>query len=602
MRRFPVAAIAIVGLAAQLNPAIAAPPPVSSQAPPVNTLLRPQGVLYQPTTEAAHMPTGSSVFSRDGLGSDGQTKRLVYVSYSSNEDYTDWNKATGGSQLSTDGGANFTRAPAFGILAPASDGSLIDIGAVNGMSTPTQANLTIRRSYDNGASWSDKQTVPLQMRLAAMPGHGIYPAGRVTTGFDSAGRQTILFPYYARLTGDDNGWRVEIARSIDDGKTWQTAGTVARPRAVTGGYASYTESAITYMPNGKLYAVMRVDLVAPGALQDFDQLPMEYAMSSDDGVTWTPTKQVTARPAGSNKVVTWPGVDPGLTTLPNGIVVMVAGRPDNNFAVSNSWLADGSPRWTNKEMFYSNYPTQGQAVRLRGSSGYAGVTPIGSNRAILVNDNCGPDPWGCPATSWGWTKDNEQKIMKFYLNASPRCLGVGAQVSDDLCADGGRRQCCRTSGVARPSGKIDLNSMIRSGKAVIVTDGFTATDAKYPTLRTMGAFDGSTDYWSSALARTGKPATMTLRLDKTRVLTQAGLSLQPGLSGSAEVRYSVDGTHWKSAGSFIQAGSRSVQYYPMPSGVTARYVQVTVQPSRVNATAIGSGGAMLNELELYSYP
>jgi hypothetical protein len=313
-----------------------------------------------------------------------------------------------------------------------------------------------------------------------------------------------------------------------------------------------------------------------------DNCSYEYSTSANGGMTWAPTKYLTATTVGSNTPAYWYGVDPGLTLLPNGILVMAGGRPDNNIAVSRGTLSDGTPRWVSKQVIYSNYPTQGQAIRLRGSSGYEGITPIGSSRMMIAVDNCGPDPWGCPTTSWGWTQSSTQKLMKIYLDASTGAIGTAASIAHVS------------------SGKLDLNGMLRSRKAMLTKNDFTATNSKHPTLRTLGAFDGSADYWSSALSRTGKPATMTIRLDQKNTLTKVGLSLQPGLSGNAEVRYSVDGTRWTSPGKVSQTHSHSIQYYGLPSGTQARYVQVVVQPSKVCASGIRTGSAMLNELELYS--
>lgn len=85
-----------------------------------------------------------------------------------------------------------------------------------------------------------------------------------------------------------------------------------------------------------------------------------------------------------------------------------------------------------------------------------------------------------------------------------------------------------------------------------------------------------------------------MTLDRTYVLTKAGLSLHPGLPSSAVVETSTDGKHWTTIIDSGKITSFAMKYFTMDR-IAARYVRVTVDDSNEI-----DGGAFLNEIELYS--
>jgi len=573
-------------------------PPLAPTASGARTAVA--GTLYRPPPGGtASLPTAQSV---DYVDRSGRTRKKVFVGFSSNSDVSTLSPSYG-TVSSTDGGASFPSS-SLQVKGPRSanetrllDGSLLDVrtepvGIVRSRSLGSvQQRETVLvkalRSGDQGTTWTTVATAcgtteaayshdaclhlssPLRSTSLVRFHQGL------TYHVDSLGRPVLLLPYYAQFDGDPaGGARTGIAGSTDGGRTWRTWGTIARPYSIAGSadVASFSEASVTHLKNGSLYAVLRVDRRnADGDARA--RMPMMWSVSTN-GATWTTPRTLTASDDGSSTSASWLGVSPVVRLMPNGVWVLVAGRLDDQLAIADGTYSDGTPRWRSRRVVYSNYPTAGLAVRTRGSSGYMGLVPIASNRALVVMDNCGPPPWGCPTSSGGWTSSAERKLVKAY--------------ADILTPD---------------TGKIDVGGMLRSGSASIVSSDFRWTSAAHPETRSSGAFDGSNEYWSGAMAaNVSTTAQLTLRLDREHLLTRVGLSLQRGFQGTAELYYTRDPargwTRWSRG--LVGGTSQALSYYGLSPAVPARYVRVVVHRSGACAADIGPGCASLNELELYS--
>jgi hypothetical protein len=206
-----------------------------------------------------------------------------------------------------------------------------------------------------------------------------------------------------------------------------------------------------------------------------------------------------------------------------------------------------------------NRPRVNQSFQAsHGSSGNGAHGVVGSNRLLVVGDNCAPS-WGCPETDAGFVTDGEYRVWKKFVDV----VGPG-------------------------TGKIDLLGKYRTKKITVRT----TMDSRAPSLPEMsqlGAIDGSTEWASSAVGR-HRTGTYTLTLDREYPLTKAGLSLHPGAPASATVEASVDGRTWTTVVRTGEITSYALRYFDVEQ-VPAKYVRVTVTDRQQ---------AFLNEIELYS--
>ncbi|GAA0898518.1 hypothetical protein GCM10009557_73840 [Virgisporangium ochraceum] len=358
----------------------------------------------------------------------------------------------------------------------------------------------------------------------------------------------LLLTYYTKSQGESAG-AAEMAISRDKGRSWQRYATLFPPI----GNRSFNEVGVSWAVNGDLVAVSRSHVGS--ALSQ-----MYTARSTDKGRTWSAPVPVRIATA-SGEPAPQTGVMPVLHLLPNGIMTLTFGRPDNWVAISPDGLGNS---FEQAQVTYRNFPEQdtGAFQRTHGSSGNGAHAVVGPNRILQVGDNCAPS-WGCPATDAGFQIDGEYRVWKKFV---------------DIDAPG--------------VGRIDLLSKFHSGAVSIETD-MKGTNRDLPETRPVGAIDGSTD-WAASAVRETRDGTgrFTLNLDRTYTLTKAGLSLHPGLPSSAVVEVSTDRTQWTKVVDTGTVTSYALTYFPVDR-VAAKYVRVTVKdPNR--------GLALLNELELHS--
>lgn len=449
---------------------------------PFDIVIGERDVVYEPPADfnLGSFPEGIAVPRGDGTPG---TK--VIVSFSENED--DAGAAPRPRTLRTlDDGATYKTLDAVamvnsGLLA---DGTLLALGFVPQWTRgDTRATIPVARSTDAGATWA-KSTATFD---AGETIRGLRFHRGLTQIRSGAHQGTILVAFYA-LFGSDRTRTVGLAASQDDGETWTRWGTIAPPNHPT---RTYDETTFAFTGRGEVIAVTR-------AYEDGNLGPLLISRSEDEGQTFSSPEPIMIT-FGDEAPATRSGVDPGLTLLPNGVLALVGGRPDNWIAFSR----DGGHTWGDGHITYVNYSAQ---HRFHGSSGYQAVIPSSTHRLFVAGDNCA-NSWGCPESDNGWTVDGEYRIWRRLVDVVPR-----------------------------DPGRIDLASEALHGSVTVtLTEELTAEN---PQLDGFALFDGSIEP-GSAIRGEG---TITVDLGKPRTITRLGIA---GAAGSEATTVRLfDGQDW----------------------------------------------------------
>jgi len=292
-----------------------------------------------------------------------------------------------------------------------------------------------------------------------------------------------------------------------------------------------------------------------------------------------------------------------------------AATPGLNVSTST----DNGETWSAAESVFQNHESQ---LQMFGTSGYSGIQALDSNRAVVSFDNCKPAnstssdfPTECVVPNWqaqnfdppslplsGWQWGQATKIWMKYL---------------DVLTDN--------------TAKLDLYSMYRDGKLLIdASTTFPLTSpiaTTHPETRAAAAFDGSTDYHSSAMMRNVGSTTPVFAIKFndcptqpcSKKLTRLGISLHKGFTSSATIetsnnsgstwqKYSVSGTTLTPATTAtpITGNHIALNYFNFSTPVTANMVRILPAVSAAcdkSTGGIGAGNvscASINEFELYS--
>ncbi|QFY08826.1 hypothetical protein GBF35_21025 [Nonomuraea phyllanthi] len=482
----------------------------------------------------------------DVVGRRGAPRQKVITTYTTNVDEVV--TLTNAAAVSGDGGRTFgpaRRTPLREAPIELLDGRLFATEYYLQRTGPHTARLGVltTRSPEDGESWVRSEAT------LSTPGE-LLPGGAAHGVPVQLADGTILITVYARYA-DTGTYQAEVYASRDGGRTFERRGVIARPS----GEFVYNEAAVEQTLDGSLLAVLRRD---GGPFSTLHQ-----SRSLDGGRTWSPVADL--RFAGQDCVVR--GVAPRLLLTPGGVLVLSAGRPDNWLAVSLDGLGDA---WEWPQVTYHN---RDGIWDTHGSSGYTGIAALGPHTLIQVFDNCklpGTRPDGrlnetaCPAhgrfENGGWYAVKRRLFT-----------------------------------IAGPGpGLLDLAAMRRSGKLRVETDmRWTGR----PRSRPAAAFDGSTGYWSSAVA-TGR-GHYVLHFDRPHAFTHIGLSLRPGHAADARVYVSKDGRTWGDPVVTITGRTDHALRYTEFSA-TGRHVKIVTEPTSGCDAEIGRRCSMLNEIELYS--
>ncbi|MFL6073815.1 MAG: discoidin domain-containing protein [Mycobacteriales bacterium] len=500
--------------------------------------------VYQPSgdTQAAF----PSLVDHDTVAADGSPVRELAARFQLSPDKVSATPRSG-QVTSTDGGVSwpsstYTEAvPAVTGVGRLRDGTLLGY-AFKGDAAD---HFMGYRSIDGGQTWVGEET-PFEL------GAGTATSGRLQSAPLELPDGTILVPYY------DGAGRAQVEASTDGGHSFTRRGILADRTD----HDAYNESSIAQLPSGRLVSVIRHQ-------HDGDLAIPAEVFSSDNGATWTaPANLSVSFPYGYDPIddntKALIGVAPDLKLMPNGVLVLRSGRPDNWVAISSNGQGTG---WIG-QLTYRNCPSVGD--RTHGSTGYGGIDYLGDNRAVVVGDNC-EMTWACVlASETNFTIDKHPRVWRRWI--------------DVLTPDVGR---------------IDLATKYRKGEITVGGDMTTAV-AGHPRAGVGGAFDGSTEYWSSAV-HAGGPGTFVLNLDRTYPLTKIGLSLRNGRPASGRVYTSMDGTNWGDPVATISDHTDlAMEYFTLSTPVSARYVKVELDATGDCDSGLGATCAFLNEMELYS--
>ncbi|MEV6302638.1 exo-alpha-sialidase [Actinoplanes sp. NPDC051861] len=515
------------------------------------------GPVWNPpgdTAGALKQAAFPNLISADSVAADGTPVRKHYARFSEGADSVTA-PVKNGQVYSLDGGVTWPTSTYIQDPPPAQGairlrgGDLLSFAfkPVDGLGGGTRTTHMAYRSADDGATWTASPTTfdlvssTIGARVAGVPLE--LPDG------------TILVTMYGTFTDGPNH-RVQLQASTDGGQTFSRRAVIANGNASNG----YNETAIAQLPGGKLITVMRHQVADGNGGVSALGTPV-WSSSTDNGFTWTALQNLQVSfPYGYDPVNDSTGaleaVAPDLKLMPNGVLVLRSGRPDNWVAISTNGQGTG---WVG-QLTYRNCPTTG--ARFHGSTGYGAIDYLSANRAIVIGDTC-ETTWSCPNGDSGFTVKKETEIWKRWI--------------DVLTPDVGR---------------IDLATKYRKG-VITVSGNMTSTVPGHVRARVDGTFDGSTEHWSSAVNTNGN-GTYVINLDRTYPLTKIGLALRNGRQATGRVYLSSDGVNWGSP--VVNATNRThlaMEYFTLSAPANARFV-------KVEADAGTDGTSFINELELYS--
>ena len=554
---------------------------------------------------------GADVVTRDAAtGVDRQDKQITMV-YSANTDVVG---PPGGvrnaAMVSANSGGSYAAAPAdlpatsLGEVGTLLDGRLLAMtfivnGALTFNGTEVTIPLILSVSADKGRTWQ-RLTAETKFTDDALPANLPQRKTSAIRGVRASGRPiqmtngTVVMPIYftmANTTGGVVGFEsVFTVRPTFSGGAVDTASTwrFTMHPVTSNPTLSFGESAVVERQDGALLMVTRGNV---------PEAQLSYKVSTTSGDTWSGIANVSFADQPGCAVY---GVSPQLALMPNGLLVLSSGRPDNWMAISTD--ASGTS-WTREQTTYRNRPDEYWNY---GSSGYTSLVPIASNRLLQYVDNCAaPNGGGKNGCVSGTGYDHDKLYRLLHRDIST--------LIPDL-------------------GRIDLATKLRKGTVRLTTDltgvppaaavtpptpygappsAADATSTNYWS-GAEGAVDGSTAFWSGALSgRADGTGTYQLELDRTYRLTKLGLALLPGARAGAQVSTSVDGVTWTpatlgypagvpagAAGRIDTPGDRALRYYTL--AVNARFLRITTDAASCTAVGGPATCSMINELELFS--
>lgn len=505
-----------------------------------------EGSVYNP---AGDPPTWYAMAEAYDTGTAAAPGRAVYGGYI---DHYDADGVSDNGQLvSTNGGQSFatTTQPGYEASARLSDGRVADAQFIGQTSVSLQQRtLPVRYSTDNGASFPTTVTSTLNIapQSFAATSANFFPNSLIQVP-----NGPLLMAGYANLSG---GQSALLMQSTDAGQSWTLRSVIAQGSSSRG----YSETAIALNADGDLITVSRSST--------YDNLWRR--VSTDLGATWTgavagipefATDSSGNRPFGR--------INPRLSLLPNGILALVAGRPDNHIALSY----DGrGTTWNVKKVFYDNHSTADPQNLNEGTSGNADLAWTEANRAVLLADSChaityqgahyNKCTWHGAPMSGGTTEFQIMRAMADILTPGTGKIDLAAkaQLTGDLGAVAGQN---------------------RSGLRAVV--------------------DGSTELWSGAVKQ-GGAGTVDLTLDRPYTLSRAGLSLALGGTESATVQTKLNaGDAWQDWYTVTGQEGYALRY-TAPTARKARYVRVLTGTASYCPPGVTAPCSMLNELELYA--
>jgi hypothetical protein len=413
---------------------------------------------------------------------------------------------------------------------------------IPGILSERRFEITYHTSIDNGLTYtphSGSVNFPFFVNWVVIT-RGIFEEGGV-----------LYLPAYASYPIYGSHWRPILLKSVNDGQTWSLHSDIVTLNSINDKY--YDEVTVAVCANGDWLAVFR-----EGQFK-----PLKYARSLDKGLNWSAPASLPGLPTTSQTNIDDfnESVDPFLQLMPNGIMMLSYGRPNSHMAFSY----DGNgENWTYPMTTFTESPgLWSLAVKGKQSTNYLATVPLGYNRFIQYGD-----------TGADWVYHSDDNPYTPVRHPYPNPFSIW-QKSFEI--------------VTNRQNRIDLKKKILGGWANVMTAQTTLNyaDANHPETRHLGAFDGSVDYWSSAIG-TGS-GVLQLDLQKKYNINSVGLAMLYDKVQSATVELSEDLFTWIPVETYTNETHRNIHYKDI-APTLARYVRVTVS---------GSGPIGIAELELY---
>jgi hypothetical protein len=522
-------------------------------------MLGSEGTVYDPPNNPAAWYAMAEGYD---TGTAESPARAVYAGYFTNHD------AAGPSippmLVSRNGGGTFaaTGLPAYEASARLDDGRVIH-AVFTGQTSVNVQERTITMAYSADDGLTFPQTVTARLNIAPQTflngTANFYPNAMVQVP-----NGPLLMAGYAVLRDPaGNGVHFSLLMvSFNAGQSWTLRSTIGQGSTARG----YNETGLVITSDGDLLAVMRSS--------NYDEL--WERRSTTFGTSWTSGPVgIPEFARGSNGVYPFGRINPRLSLLPNGILALVAGRPDNHIALSYDGTGNA---WNVKKMYYDNHNANEPNDVNEGSSGNADFAWTGPNRAVLLADTCHAIlNQGVPANKCTWHGNGGQ------MSGNTTQYQIKRVMADILTAG---------------TGKIDLAGKVAAGRVRLGGDmnegiaGHARTGAR-------GAIDGSNEMWSSAVRSSGT-GTFDITLDRVYTLSRLGLSLAIGATQSATVQ-----TRLSSADPWVDwyttAGMESYALqYPSVSARQASQVRVVTGAASACPPGVAAPCGILNEIELYA--
>jgi hypothetical protein len=185
----------------------------------------------------------------------------------------------------------------------------------------------------------------------------------------------LLATLYGKASQEDL-YRVVVASSDDGGYTWRHLATVAGPEIVPAaeprGHGP-AEPALVQLSNGDLMCVMRMG--------GGEQFHLRRSYSSDGGRTWSTPETIAPY-----------SVEPSMTRLQNGVVVLSTGRPGIGLWVAADERAD---QWQSVDLLAHHNqwaPDATYTITPKQTTAYTELVEIAPNRILIAYDR----------TPFGW--------------------------------------------------------------------------------------------------------------------------------------------------------------------------------------------------------
>jgi len=315
-------------------------------------------------TDKLRITVGPEFLVDDGGGKTRQFPFLEYLdgilfaTFSQHHDsYVD--HPVDGMRISEDGGltwATHVEKPDFYLtsIVKLPDGRLLGMSYITYWMDARQASCHYWISSNRGRNWEPHTGVvkmPQDMAKVHKNWGGMLFHRAMLVMPDGS----LQGPMYGMYAGDAK-YRVIWVKSVDQGANWSVVSTVAyNPKYE--GWEGFGEPCVVKAADGSLLMVMRV--------QSF--FPLYQCRSTDGGLTWsTPTMLPGVASEDTHSV------DPDLTLMTNGTLVLSYGRPKTRMLFS----LDGSGYgWGNlTDTFHTG-------------SGYTGVREVSPDRLLLITEN-----------------------------------------------------------------------------------------------------------------------------------------------------------------------------------------------------------------------